>query len=166
MKYALYVSTDVGTDAGRCSGAAADLARGWALYLRGPGRAPVHHFPLSVVRGSAPQDELEKSGVRRSGKFTGAAAILAGVVLLVACGTNQSSSSAAGGSSCDSSKGSLVIGLIAPLSGGLSAIGLGMKNSADLAIRQANEKCAVPGYRLVFQPEDDQGTPQVAAQAA
>ena len=104
--------------------------------------------------------------MRRSGKFTGAAAIVAGVVLLAACGTNQSSSSAAGGSSCDSSKGSLVIGLIAPLSGGLSSIGLGMKNSADLAIRQANEKCAVPGYRLVFQPDDDQGTPQVAAQAA
>ena len=56
--------------------------------------------------------------------------------------------------------------MIAPLSGDLSAVGLGMKNSADLAIRQANEKCAVPGYRLVFQPEDDQAVPQVAAQAA
>ena len=86
-------------------------------------------------------------------------------MLLPACSTNQSSESA-DGSSCDTSKGSLVIGLIAPLSGGVSAYGLGIKNSADLAIRQANQKCAVPGYRLVLQPEDDQSTPQVAAQAA
>ena len=31
---------------------------------------------------------------------------------------------------------------------------------------QANAKCTVPGYQLVFQPEDDQATPQVAGQAA
>ncbi|MCH6165113.1 branched-chain amino acid ABC transporter substrate-binding protein [Pseudonocardia alaniniphila] len=87
------------------------------------------------------------------------------MLLLAACGTNQSSDGAAG-SSCDTSKGPLVIGMIVPLSGGVSAVGLGMRNSADLAIRQANEHCAVPGYRLVFQPEDDQEVPQVAAQAA
>ncbi|WP_433559661.1 branched-chain amino acid ABC transporter substrate-binding protein [Pseudonocardia xinjiangensis] len=98
-------------------------------------------------------------------KVTWAGVLLAGVMLLPACGTNQLGGGGAG-SSCDTSRGALVVGLIAPLSGGLSAYGQGMKNSADLAIRQANEKCAVPGYRLVFQPEDDQGTPQVAAQAA
>jgi branched-chain amino acid transport system substrate-binding protein len=56
--------------------------------------------------------------------------------------------------------------MIAPMSGGLSAIGLGMRNSADLAVDQANASCAVPGYRLAFQPEDDQSLPQIAAQAA
>jgi branched-chain amino acid transport system substrate-binding protein len=91
-------------------------------------------------------------------------AVLVGAALLAACGTNRSEGAA--GSSCDTSKGTLVVGLIAPLSGGLSAIGLGMRNSADLAIDEANEKCTVPGYRLAFAPEDDQGTPQVAAQAA
>jgi branched-chain amino acid transport system substrate-binding protein len=94
-----------------------------------------------------------------------AATALSGVMLLAACGTNQSSDGAAG-SSCDTRKGALVIGMVAPLSGGVSAVGLGMRNSADLAIRQANGKCAVPGYQLVFQPEDDQAIPQVAAQAA
>ena len=95
------------------------------------------------------------------------AAILVGALGLTACGTNrQEGSGAAGGSSCDTSKGSLVIGMVAPLSGGLSALGLGMSHSADLAVNQANQKCTVPGYKLVFQAEDDQATPQVAGQAA
>lgn len=92
-------------------------------------------------------------------------AVLAGAMLLSACGTNRSEGGAAG-ANCDTNKGSLVIGMIASLSGGLSAIGLGMRNSADLAVEQANEKCTVPGYELVFKPTDDQATPQVAAQAA
>ena len=41
-----------------------------------------------------------------------------------------------------------------------------MSHSADLAVDQANARCAVPGYNLVFQAEDDQATPQVAGQAA
>jgi branched-chain amino acid transport system substrate-binding protein len=96
------------------------------------------------------------------------AAILAGALGLTACGTNrqEGTGGAAGGSSCDTSKGTLVIGMVAPLSGGLSALGLGMSHSADLAVDQANQKCAVPGYALAFQAEDDQATPQVAGQAA
>lgn len=96
------------------------------------------------------------------------AALLAGALGLTACGTNrqESSGGSAGGNSCDTSKGTLVIGMVAPLSGSLSALGLGMSHSADLAVNQANQKCTVPGYKLVFQPEDDQATPQVAGQAA
>jgi branched-chain amino acid transport system substrate-binding protein len=95
------------------------------------------------------------------------AALLAGALGLTACGTNrQEGSGSSGGSSCDTSKGTLVIGMVAPLSGSLSALGLGMSHSADLAVNQANTKCTVPGYKLVFQPEDDQATPQVAGQAA
>ena len=41
-----------------------------------------------------------------------------------------------------------------------------MSHSAELAVDQANQKCTVPGYKLAFQPEDDQATPQVAGQAA
>jgi branched-chain amino acid transport system substrate-binding protein len=97
-----------------------------------------------------------------------AAAILAGALALTACGTNRQEApgTGAGGSSCDTSKGTLVIGMVAPLSGGLSALGLGMSHSADLAVKQANAACTVPGYALKFQAEDDQATPQVAGQAA
>jgi branched-chain amino acid transport system substrate-binding protein len=94
--------------------------------------------------------------------------ILAGALGLTACGTNRQEGPAAGGggAACDTSKGTLIVGMIAPLSGGLSGFGLGMENSADLAVDQANAECKVPRYALVFQAEDDQGTPQVAGQAA
>jgi branched-chain amino acid transport system substrate-binding protein len=96
-----------------------------------------------------------------------AAAVLVGALGLTACGTNREETGGSGAQgSCDTSKGTLVIGMIAPLSGGLSAFGMGMRNSADLAVEQANEACTVPGYRLVLQAEDDQATPQVAGQAA
>ena len=95
------------------------------------------------------------------------AAILAGALGLTACGTNRTESGGSGGgSSCDTSKGTLVIGMVAPLSGSLSALGLGMKNSTQLAVDQANAKCTVKGFKLAFQPEDDQATAQIGGQAA
>ncbi|WP_252441421.1 branched-chain amino acid ABC transporter substrate-binding protein [Pseudonocardia humida] len=99
------------------------------------------------------------------------AAILAGTLGLTACGTNREEGEGEGGGgttagACDTSKGTLIIGMVAPLSGGLSALGLGMRNSAQLAVDQANEACKVPGYELAFQAEDDQANPQVAGQAA
>ena len=94
------------------------------------------------------------------------AAILAGALGLTACGTNRNEAGGTGGgSTCDTSKGTLVIGMVAPLSGSLSALGLGMRNSAQLAVNQANQKCTVKGYKLAFQPEDDQATAQIAGQA-
>jgi branched-chain amino acid transport system substrate-binding protein len=105
---------------------------------------------------------------------TAKAAVLvaAGALVLAACGTNKEETPAApagggnGGQACDTSKGTLIVGVIAPQSGSLSALGLGIKNSADLAVKQANEKCSVPGYKLALQTEDDQATAQVGAQAA
>ncbi|GAA1834252.1 branched-chain amino acid ABC transporter substrate-binding protein [Pseudonocardia ailaonensis] len=103
----------------------------------------------------------------RTRKVAATAALLAGALALTACSTNRTEASGGGGgSSCDTSKGTLVVGFIAPLSGSLSALGLGMKNSTDLAVNQANQKCTVPGYKLALQAEDDQATAQIAAQAA
>ncbi|WP_181778834.1 branched-chain amino acid ABC transporter substrate-binding protein [Pseudonocardia pini] len=102
----------------------------------------------------------------RTRKVATTAALLAGVLALSACSTNREEASGGGGGTCDTSKGTLVIGFIAPLSGSLSALGLGMKNSTDLAVNQANQACKVPGYRLALQAEDDQGTAQIAGQAA
>jgi branched-chain amino acid transport system substrate-binding protein len=58
------------------------------------------------------------------------------------------------------------IGFIAPLSGDLSALGLGMKNSVDLAIKEANASKAIPGYTIVLAAEDDQAKADIGAQAA
>ncbi|TDV42578.1 branched-chain amino acid ABC transporter substrate-binding protein [Actinophytocola oryzae] len=98
-----------------------------------------------------------------------AAVVAAGLLLLSACSSNKEEGAPAGGGndqSCDTSKGTLIVGVIAPLSGELSALGKGIQNSASLAVDQANEKCTVKGYKLALQPEDDQKTPQLGAQAA
>jgi branched-chain amino acid transport system substrate-binding protein len=98
-----------------------------------------------------------------------AGVVAAGVLLLAACGTNKEETPAGGGenqAACDVSKGTLIVGVIAPLSGELSALGKGIENSTRLAVKQANEKCTVKGYKLEVQAEDDQKNPQLGAQAA
>ncbi|PZG55356.1 branched chain amino acid ABC transporter substrate-binding protein [Spongiactinospora gelatinilytica] len=82
-----------------------------------------------------------------------------------ACAGNKTET-ASGGSGCDTSKGRLVIGVIAPMSGKLSAIGLGIRNSAQLAVEQANQKCAVKGYQLTVDAQDDEANPDKGAAAA
>ncbi|MCX5402422.1 ABC transporter substrate-binding protein [Streptomyces sp. NBC_00335] len=55
----------------------------------------------------------------------------------------------------------VVIGVDAPLSGGgdLSAMGVGMKNSADLAVRTSNRTGHVPGVNFEIKALDDEATP-------
>ena len=103
-------------------------------------------------------------------KVATAAVLAAGALLIASCSSNKnegsSNGNAAGGNQCDTSKGTLTIGVIVPLSGELTALGVGIKNSADLAVNQANEKCTVKGYKLVLDPQDDEKNPQKASQAA
>ena len=56
---------------------------------------------------------------------------------LSACGSRD-----AGTSSTAAGTNTVKIGVIAPLSGGLSALGLGIKNSVALAVKQANDSNA------------------------
>ncbi|WP_113699276.1 branched-chain amino acid ABC transporter substrate-binding protein [Nonomuraea lactucae] len=101
-----------------------------------------------------------KSGAALSGLLA------IGVVLGTgACGASKTESPGAAGS-CDTSKGTLVVGVIAPMSGKLSAIGLGIRNSVQLAVEQANEKCAVKGYQLKMDAQDDEANPDKGAAAA
>lgn len=98
--------------------------------------------------------------VERRGRALLAAAAAALVVLAVGgCSTRAPGQ-------CDTGQGTLVVGLVAPLSGELAPVGLGMRNSADLAVRQANESCTVPGYRLELQPRDDRADADTGAAAA
>jgi branched-chain amino acid transport system substrate-binding protein len=84
-----------------------------------------------------------------------------GALVLAACGTKEENNN-------NSSGGDKVakIGVIAPLSGDLSALGLGIKNGVDLAIRQANDAKKVPGWKLELAAEDDTATPNVGATVA
>jgi branched-chain amino acid transport system substrate-binding protein len=99
--------------------------------------------------------------------FRRLAAVLAVALLLGSC-TSEGDDAPDGNdrAACDTSKGTLVVGVIAPLSGELAEQGKGIANSTGLAVDQANESCAVDGYRLVAQPEDDGMNPGLGAQAA
>lgn len=101
---------------------------------------------------------------QRSVVVAGAALAIASLALS-ACGTRDSggSSGGEGGSSGDKV---VKIGVIAPLSGDLAALGKGIQNSVDLAIKQANEKKAIPGWKIEIAPEDDEAKPDVGKNAA
>ncbi|KAB1990743.1 bifunctional serine/threonine-protein kinase/ABC transporter substrate-binding protein [Streptomyces triticiradicis] len=53
----------------------------------------------------------------------------------------------------------VVIGVDAPLTGAVSPTGVGIRNSADLAVRTANEKKYVPGVKFEIKALDDASDP-------
>ncbi|MFL6080636.1 MAG: branched-chain amino acid ABC transporter substrate-binding protein [Ornithinibacter sp.] len=93
------------------------------------------------------------------------ASLLVASLALAGCGTRGDSGSDASGSGSSGNKVAK-IGVIAPLSGDLAALGLGIKNSVDLAIKQANENKTVPGWTLELAAEDDEAKPDVGKNAA
>ncbi len=93
------------------------------------------------------------------------ASLLVASLALAGCGTRGDSGGDASGSGSSGNKVAK-IGVISPLSGDLAALGLGIKNSVDLAIKQANENKTIPGWTLELQAEDDQATPDVGKNAA
>ncbi|MGW1291415.1 ABC transporter substrate-binding protein [Streptomyces sp. NPDC002533] len=91
------------------------------------------------------------------------AVLTTGALTLTACGSrddNNSGDSGTGGTQ------TVVIGVDAPLTGDLSALGLGIKNSADLAAKQANAKKYVEGITFKVQALDDQAQPSSGQQNA
>ncbi|MDF2500817.1 MAG: braC 2 [Anaerosporomusa subterranea] len=69
-------------------------------------------------------------------------------------------------SGCGGSNAKVVkIGFIGPLTGGNSATGVGMKNSVDLAVKQANASGKLP-YKLELVVADDAADPTTAVNAA
>lgn len=101
---------------------------------------------------------------------------LAGVALVAAslafagCGSREPSAAPTtadtGAATAPTDNKTAKIGFIAPLTGGLSALGTGMRNSAQLAVNQANESGAIPGWTLELVPLDDEAKPDVGANAA
>jgi branched-chain amino acid transport system substrate-binding protein len=100
--------------------------------------------------------------VRKHKLVIAGATLLAASMVMSACGTRTETP---GGAASEEAKVAK-IGVIAPLSGDLSALGLGIRNSVDLAIRQANEANTIPGWRLELAAEDDEAKPDVGKNAA
>ncbi|MBW3708018.1 branched-chain amino acid ABC transporter substrate-binding protein [Streptomyces griseus] len=90
------------------------------------------------------------------------AMLTTGALTLTACGSRDDSK----GSGGDGGNQTVVIGLDAPLAGDLSALGLGIKNSADLAVKTANKEKTVPGITFKLEALDDQAQPSVGQQNA
>ncbi len=91
--------------------------------------------------------------------------VLAAALALSACGTRGDSGSSNGNASGGSKK-IAKIGVIAPLSGDLSALGKGIQNSVDLAVKQANQNNTIPGWTLQVEPVDDEAKPDVGKNGA
>ncbi|MEW2514855.1 branched-chain amino acid ABC transporter substrate-binding protein [Streptomyces sp. NPDC046870] len=91
------------------------------------------------------------------------AALAAGALTLTACGSRDSGDK---GSDSDNGGSTVVIGVDAPLTGDLSAMGLGIKNSADLAVRNANKQKLVKGITFKTEALDDQAQPSAGQQNA
>lgn len=91
-----------------------------------------------------------------------AAPLVIGALVLSACGSKKTET----GAGAASGNKVLTLGVIAPLSGDLSAVGNGIKNGAELAIKQANAKGTVKGYTLKLSAEDDTAKADVGATVA
>ncbi|MEI8406085.1 branched-chain amino acid ABC transporter substrate-binding protein [Kribbella sp. CCNWLY201] len=99
---------------------------------------------------------------QRSVVRVGASLIVASLAL-TACGSRSGDDS--GGGSGDATK-TAKIGVIAPLTGDLSALGLGIQHSVELAVKQANESNAIPGWKLEVDAKDDEAKPEPGKNAA
>ncbi|MGW0734645.1 branched-chain amino acid ABC transporter substrate-binding protein [Streptomyces sp. NPDC002851] len=83
-----------------------------------------------------------------------------GALSLTACGSRDE------GKGGDGDKTTVVIGVDAPLTGDLSALGLGIRNSADLAVKNANKQEYVKGVEFKIEATDDQAQPSVGQRNA
>ncbi|WP_344573942.1 branched-chain amino acid ABC transporter substrate-binding protein [Streptomyces lunalinharesii] len=87
-------------------------------------------------------------------------ALTTGALTLTACGSRGD------GNGTDDGKTRVVIGLDAPTTGELSALGLGIRNSAQLAVDIANKTGEVNGVTFALEPLDDKALPNVGQQNA
>ncbi|GAA3396788.1 branched-chain amino acid ABC transporter substrate-binding protein [Streptomyces roseoviridis] len=79
-----------------------------------------------------------------------------GALTLTACGSRDEGK---GGGDNAGGTTTVVIGVDAPLTGSLSALGQGIKNSVDLAVKTANKDKVVPGVTFKIEALDDQAVP-------
>ncbi|KUJ54394.1 branched chain amino acid ABC transporter substrate-binding protein [Streptomyces albus subsp. albus] len=82
-------------------------------------------------------------------------AITAGALTLSACGSRDNGKD----NESDGGNTTVVIGVDAPLTGSLSALGQGIKNSVDLATKTANKNNEVKGITFKVQAFDDKAVP-------
>ncbi|MFG2976903.1 bifunctional serine/threonine-protein kinase/ABC transporter substrate-binding protein [Streptomyces sp. NPDC048331] len=117
--------------------------------------------PATTEHGE-PKSTRPRTLPRRAVVLSAALAVLVTGSVLTWSLTGDHDAPRGGGTAGNGAAGSsltVVIGVDAPLSGGLSSMGVGVKNSADLAARTANETRHVPGVRFEIKALDDEADP-------
>src|SRR4029079_6952618 len=79
---------------------------------------------------------------------------------------SRGDSGTTGGGSTGGATKTAKIGVIAPLSGDLSALGKGIQHSVELAVKQANDSKAIPGWTLEVEAVEDEAKADVGKNAA
>jgi branched-chain amino acid transport system substrate-binding protein len=92
--------------------------------------------------------------VRQRSLIAITAALTVGALTLTACGSRDNKASGGTGGTT-----TVVIGIDAPLTGDLNAVGIGIRNSVDLAAKQANARKYVSGVTFQIHAYDDQAQP-------
>ncbi|MCK8681761.1 MULTISPECIES: branched-chain amino acid ABC transporter substrate-binding protein [Streptomyces] len=100
--------------------------------------------------------------MRQRSLFMLTAVLTTGALTLTACGSRDDKA----GGDAEGGGTTVVIGVDAPFTGDLSALGLGIKNSADLAVKQANKNKTVEGVTFKLEALDDQAQPSSGQQNA
>ncbi|MGW2273868.1 ABC transporter substrate-binding protein [Streptomyces yangpuensis] len=134
-----------------------------------PSEAPTAHQSAPEREQGAGPSAGRRSLTRRSVVLGTVLATLAtGSVLTwtLTRGDDARHNGGSAGSGAAPSSVTVVIGVDAPLSGGLSAMGTGIRNSADLAVRTANEMRHVPGVNFEIKALDDGADPARGASNA
>lgn len=85
-----------------------------------------------------------------------AIAVTGALAALTACSSSASPATSAAETGGEAGTKEIQIGLLAPLTGGLASDGLGMKQGAELAIKQLNEAGGVNGYTFKLKVVDVQ----------
>lgn len=95
------------------------------------------------------------------------AVVVAGTLALSACGSrDEAPTTGGGGDDGEEATSTAVIGVVAPLTGDLESLGVGIRNAVELAIDQANEAGTVEGWEFELAAEDDEALPATGQQAA
>ncbi len=106
-------------------------------------------------------DDYQEELVHQRSVVRVGASLLIASLALSACGSRGETETASSGD-----KKIAKIGIMAPLSGDLSALGLGIQHSVELAVKQANANNAIPGWTLEVVAKDDEAKPEVGKNAA
>ncbi|MFD6228662.1 ABC transporter substrate-binding protein [Streptomyces sp. NPDC060232] len=143
-----------------------------------PTGPPVPEIPAEgpVVPGTRPETRQVKQPSARGRTLTRRSVVLGAALATLATGSvltwtltrddDPGSGGKAAGSGAPASSVTVVIGVDAPLSGGMSSMGAGIKNAADLAAKTANESGHVPGVNFEIKALDDGADPARGASNA